>query len=92
LLYGVLEEAHQITAQVVDSTAGELAHDLEGSQADWASGPESFVTGAGSAGRGGDSQLTSMSSDLLNRVEALEQQMARREQVFRKLTQMLGVQ
>ena len=92
LLYGVLEEAHQITAQVVDSTAGELAHDLEGSQADWASGPESFVTGAGSSGRVGDSQLTSMSSDLLNRVEALEQQMARREQVFRKLTQMLGVQ
>ena len=26
-----------------------------------------------------------MSADLLNRVEALEQQMARREQVFRKL-------
>ena len=37
-------------------------------------------------------QLTAMSADLLTRVEALEYQMARREQVFRKLTQMLGVQ
>jgi hypothetical protein len=33
-----------------------------------------------------------MSADLLTRIEALEFQMARREQVFRKLTQMLGVQ
>ena len=38
-----------------------------------------------------DPQLTAMSADLLTRVEALEYQMARREQVFRKLTQMLGV-
>ncbi len=42
--------------------------------------------------RATDPQLNAMSADLLNRVEALEHQMARREQVFRKLTQMLGVE
>lgn len=92
LLYGVLEEAHQITSLVVDSTAGELAHDLEGSHAEWASGPDALAGSPNTVVRVTDPQSTSMSSDLLNRVEALEQQMARREQVFRKLTQMLGVQ
>lgn len=92
LLYGVLEEAHRITAEIVDNTAGELAHDLEGSQADWAAGPDAFGESKAPSSRGADPQLNAMSADLLNRVEALEQQMARREQVFRKLTQMLGVQ
>ncbi len=92
LLYGVLEEAHHITRVVVENTAGELAHDLEGSQAEWADGPDAFTTNPNTLARVADPNLTSMSSDLLNRVEALEQQMARREQVFRKLTQMLGVQ
>ena len=92
LLYGVLEETHRITSEVVDSTAGELAHDLEGSQAEWASGPDAFAAAPSNLARVADPQLTAMSSDLLNRVEALEQQMARREHVFRKLTQMLGVQ
>ena len=31
-------------------------------------------------------------ADLLSRVDALERQMAQRERVFRRLTQMLGVQ
>ena len=92
LLYGVLEEAHQITSDVVDSTAGELAHDLEGSQAEWASGADGVGVSPINQVRVVDPQLTAMSSDLLNRVEALEKQMAQREQVFRKLTQMLGVQ
>lgn len=92
LLYGVLEETHRITGEVVDNTAAELAHDLEGSQADWANGPEVFVSEQASMTRATDPQLTAMSADLLTRVEALELQMARREQVFRKLTQMLGVQ
>ena len=92
LLYGVLEETHRITSVVIDTTAGELAHDLEGSQAEWASGPDAFRDVGVPPARGvADPQLTAMSADLLNRVEALEQQMAKREHVFRKLTQMLGV-
>jgi hypothetical protein len=77
---------------VVDNTAAELAHDLEGSQADWGNGPEVPPPDPAALPRLTDPQLTAMSADLLNRVEALEYQMARREQVFRKLTQMLGVQ
>ncbi len=92
LLYGVLEETHRITGAVVDNTAAELAHDLEGSQADWADGPDAFAASPQALSRATDPQLTAMSADLLTRVEALEHQMARREQVFRKLTQMLGVQ
>lgn len=92
LLYGVLEETHRISAEVVDNTAAELAHDLEGSQADWATEAGEFRTDPVPVHRIADPQLTAMSADLLNRVEALEIQMARREQVFRKLTQMLGVQ
>ena len=92
LLYGVLEETHRISGEVVDNTAAELAHDLEGSQAEWASGPDVFASEHAGVARATDPQLTAMSADLLNRVEALEQQMARREKVFRKLTQMLGVQ
>jgi len=92
LLYGVLEETHRITAEVVDNTAAELAQDLEGSKADWANGPEPAVPAEQPAlPRLADPQLTAMSADLITRVEALEYQMARREQVFRKLTQMLGV-
>ena len=92
LLYGVLEETHQITGAVVDNTAAELAHDLEGSQADWATDVDEFRAQPAQMQRMADPQLTAMGADLLNRVEALEHQMARREQVFRKLTQMLGVQ
>ena len=92
LLYGVLEETHRISPEVIDNTAAELAHDLEGSQADWANGPDAFAADPASMPRMADPQLTAMSADLLTRIEALEMQMARREQVFRKLTQMLGVQ
>ncbi len=92
LLYGVLEETHRITAEVVDNTAAELAHDLEGSQADWGDDTDHRPVDPAAMPRMTDPQLNAMSADLLNRVEALEQQMARREHVFRKLTQMLGVQ
>ena len=84
-------KTHRITSAVIDTTAGELAHDLEGSQAEWANGPDEFRDAGATPSRGiADPQLTAMSADLLNRVEALEQQMAKREHVFRKLTQMLG--
>jgi general secretion pathway protein A len=84
LLYGVLEESHHITAAIVDTTAIELAQDLEGVKQDFAEtatlDPEHVSTGPANAG------------DLTARVESLEQQMAMRERVFRRLTQMLGVQ
>ncbi len=86
LLYGVLEETHHITAQIVDTTAIELAQDLEGVRQD-------FAEHAGLSGE--EPRLPSGPAsvdDLLLRVESLEQQMAMRERVFRRLTQMLGVQ
>ncbi len=86
LLYGVLEETHHITAHVVDTTAIELAQDLEGVRQDFAE----------AAGLNGDEPRAPSGpasvDDLLLRVESLEQQMAMRERVFRRLTQMLGVQ
>ena len=85
LLYGVLEETHQITAAIVDITAIELAQDLEGVRQDFSEG-----------GTDGDDRHASATpanlGDLMSRVESLEQQMAMRERVFRRLTQMLGVQ
>ncbi len=97
LLYGVLEEMHRITGEMVDNTAVELAQDLEGVRADWVEGPEppspaNGVSASISPGLIPDHAMLSVNADLLNRVEALEYQMARREQVFRRLTQMLGVQ
>ena len=84
LLYGVLEETHQITAAVVDTTAVELAQDLEGVRQDFSDGGDGEDTGSS----GGPANLY----DLMSRIESLEQQMAMRERVFRRLTQMLGVQ
>ncbi len=83
LLYGVLEEAHTFTGAIVDATAVELASDLEGAGphgTDPAPPPPHTLNGAGGS-----------TADLIMRVEALEHQMAQREQVFRRLTQMLGV-
>ena len=83
LLYGVLEEAHVITAAVVDSTAVELTQDLEGGGENW--------TGPAPAMSHTPPLNTGVSADMVSRIEALEHQMAQREQVFRRLTQMLGV-
>ena len=81
LLYGVLEETHEITEAMVDTTADELQQDLEGAgPADLPPPPAHHVNGSGAA-----------ISDVLSRIEALEQQMAAREQVFRRLTSLLGV-
>ncbi len=83
LLYGVLEEAHVITESVVDTTAVELTQDLEGGGETWATPTPVMMQMAGTA--------SGVSADVLSRLEALEHQMAQREQVFRRLTQMLGV-
>ena len=83
LLFGVLEETHQITAAIVDTTAIELAQDLEGVRQDFAEATD----GDAQPGSNGPANL----DDLTTRIETLEQQMAMRERVFRRLTQMLGV-
>lgn len=77
LLYGVLEEVHTITSDIVDQTAIELTQDLD-------AGQESLPPLTPDLG------LAGIPSDLATRVTALEQQMAQREQVFKRLTQMLG--
>ena len=81
LLYGVLEETHHITAAIVDTTAIELAQDLEGVRQDMEEARDP-----------GEESFTGDAADLAARISALEQQMAQRERVFRRLTQMLGVQ
>ncbi len=86
LLYGVLEEAHVITPAVVEATAVELSQDLDGN-ADWGGAPA--LPNGLSNGTGGHGQTHDGS--LVSRIEALEHQMAQREQVFRRLTEMLGV-
>ena len=83
LLFGVLEETHQITAAIVDTTAIELAQDLEGVRQDFAEATDDDAR----PGSNGPANL----DDLMTRIETLEQQMAMRERVFRRLTQMLGV-
>ena len=85
LLYGALEETHDVSVAMVEQTAEELQRDLEGARAEWANLPP--VPSAAAAGEATNYGAT----DLVSRVELLEQQMAQREQVFRRLTQMLGV-
>jgi len=76
LLYGALEAAGTITAAMVADTAEELAEDLEGIAV------PSAGAGRPAAAAGGP--------DLLRRVEALEAQMARREQAFQRLMELFG--
>ena len=83
LLYGVLEETHQITRVVVDNTAVELQQDLDGVRKD----AEEMQAMDDPLALEHDADT----SDLAGRVDALERQMAQRERVFRRLTQMLGV-
>jgi len=84
LLYGVLEETHHITHTVVDNTAVELQQDLDGVRQD--------VEDVGSLEPHLALEHHGDMSELVSRVDALERQMVQRERVFRRLTQMLGVQ
>ena len=85
LVYGVLEETHEITAAMVEATAEELQQDLEGGGASAVDLPMPPTHHSRAHSGNG-----AVSHDLLNRVEALEQRMAAREQVFRRLTSLLG--
>jgi len=88
LLYGALEESSEITGTMVGSTAEELAEDLEGVS------PEQFAripqphhhqTADHPVYRNGHG-----ATDLLSRIEALEQQMAKRELAFQRLMDMFS--
>lgn len=76
LLYGSLEEAHAITAPMVEMTAGELNQDLG---AGLAPAPSSLVNG-GSGDHGA----------VLRRIEALEASAARQDRVFRRMLDLFG--
>lgn len=80
LLYGALEEAHEITAQTVDMTAGELNQDL-GAGLTTASAPLTLPELAAAPVE---------HTALVRRVEALEHGAARHERVVRRLLDLLN--
>ncbi len=81
LLYGALEEAHHITAEMVDATAGELAQDLglEPLRPDLPS-PRPLPKEEGWA----------RSEPLPERVQALELGLASQQRIFRRLLDFIG--
>ncbi|HTW69554.1 MAG TPA: XrtA/PEP-CTERM system-associated ATPase [Acetobacteraceae bacterium] len=76
LLYGALEELHTITADMVETTAGELNQDLGAGLAP--APPPSLVNGADREQEG-----------ILRRIEALEASSLRQERVFRRMLDLL---
>ena len=85
LLYGVLEEAHDITGAVVEATALELSADLEGEHSDMAEAARPAMAAQAGAPVGNSGELQA-------RVAALEKKVSERDQVFRRLSQMLGME
>jgi len=76
LLYGALEELHTITADMVETTAGELSQDL----------------GAGLAPPVAPSPVSGghhEQGDILRRIEALEASSLRQERLFRRMLDLL---
>ena len=76
LLYGALDESPVINGPMVETTGDELQQDLE--------------AGADMATTKAPLPVSGQSDDLAHRVEALEHAMARREQVFQRLSTILG--
>ena len=76
LLYGALDESQVINGPMVETTADELQQDLE--------------TGADLVSAKAPLPVLVEGDDLAQRVEALEHAMARREQVFQRLSTILG--
>jgi putative secretion ATPase (PEP-CTERM system associated) len=83
LLYAALEEADTIGAPMVDSTAQELHDDIEGA-ADAAEPGSRIVTAPAGEPNG------RAYAELLIRVQALEDAVARRERVFQRLMDVFG--
>ena len=76
LLYGALDESPVVSGPMVETTADELQQDLE--------------AGSDLAAVGATPPVAAEGDDLPRRVEALEHAMARREQVFQRLSSILG--
>jgi putative secretion ATPase (PEP-CTERM system associated) len=78
LLYGALEESHEISAEMVETIATELDRDIgSGGVLSLAPGEGQLVNGTGAEG-------------LLRRIAALEQGLARQDRIFRRLIDLLG--
>jgi putative secretion ATPase (PEP-CTERM system associated) len=86
LLYGALEQSDTISAAMVGSTGEELASDLQGVS------PEQFagITRPPSHQEEARPGWKGTPDGLLGRIEALEEQMARRERALQRLLDMLG--
>jgi hypothetical protein len=78
LLYGALEEAHEISADMVNTIAAELAGDIGSGGV--AMQPPRMPGPANGGGQDG----------LASRVSALEQGLARQDRIFRRLIDLLG--
>lgn len=87
LLSGALEQAPELTAEMVDLTARELEDDLSGGAAVANGRDDHLPNGLGPGYDRGHGGLHSASviNDLLHRVETLEIMTARRERVFNRL-------
>jgi putative secretion ATPase (PEP-CTERM system associated) len=88
LLYGALEEVHNITGPMVDNTATELQRDLEGGVAEGAARGDDIAAQIGEALSGGAPSYVEDRgglAELTRRVQALEDAVARRERVFQRL-------
>jgi putative secretion ATPase (PEP-CTERM system associated) len=94
LLYAALEESAAVSRTMVETTAEELHQDLEGGRADLAPGLHAH-SGRDAPGRDDLGSMMTLghavtASELLGRIEALEEAMARRERVFQRLMEMFG--
>jgi hypothetical protein len=96
LLYGAIEETDDITKAMVDTTAEELAQDLEGGRpasafpalgADLHADLHAALHGGDGPHDGGGAAAL---AELRLRVDALESRMARRERVFQRLLDTLS--
>ena len=103
LLYGALEEANSITGPMVDNTAAELQRDLEGGTPTAAAGAADFPAGMASladalgapepsleTGDGYTQDRRAGYGELVRRIQALEDTVARRERVFQRLMDMFS--
>ena len=80
LLYGALEETHEITAEMVESTASELNQDLGIPTDGAAESPGTTLVGGAPVGM----------EEIVHRIEALEQNNARLERILRRLLDLLN--
>ena len=91
LLYGALEQAAAVTGAMVESTAEELAQDLEGGRPAVPGGEVAhIVAGVGFLGDDAADHRVDEVAALRLRVDALEVQAARRERLLQRLLTAFG--